>query len=291
MIGPVVVFGAGGMLGSDLVASAPPFVELRLSIDPETITRADITDIRAVKRVLDDATPRVVINAAAYTRVDLAEDERNLARDVNAIAPAQIAAECARRGIFLVHFSTDYVFPGTARHPYRETDPVDPVNEYGRSKLAGEEAILASGADALIVRTQWLFGSRGTSFPRTMWDRANKELATRVVNDQFGRPTYSRDLAETVWRMIERRATGLWHVANSGTASWFDVADVVFTFARARRLLSACRTEDYPTKARRPAFSVLDTSRLHDTLGTELPPWRESLRRLLAQFEREAAAL
>lgn len=287
MIGPVVILGAGGMLGSDLVGGAPTSAEVRTSVDPETGARVDITDQGAVIRVLDEVAPRVLINAAAYTRVDLAEEQRERAQAVNGVAPAQIARECARRGIFLVHFSTDYVFPGTTKRPYRETEPVDPVNEYGRSKLAGEEGILATTADSLIIRTQWLFGSRGASFPRTMWDRATKGLATRVVDDQFGRPTYTRHLAEATWRMIELGVHGLVHVANSGTASWFDVADAVFTFAGARSLLTPCRTADYPTKARRPTFSVLDTSRLEALLGMRLPPWREALQRLLEEFERE----
>ena len=291
MIGPVVVFGSAGMLGSDLVASAPPSVDLRVSVDTETGSRIDIADARAITRVLNEAEPHVVINAAAYTRVDLAEEERNRAHAVNAIAPGYLASECARRGIALVHFSTDYVFRGTSQRPYKETDPVDPVNEYGRSKLAGEEAILASGARALIIRTQWLFGSRGTSVPRTMWDRATRGLPTSVVDDQFGSPTYTCDLAETTWRLIERGATGLVHVANMGWASWFDVADEVFTFVGVRPLLTACHTAEYPTKARRPAFSVLDTSRLQALLGLALPPWRQSLRRLLAEFERESGGL
>lgn len=291
MIGPVVILGAGGMLGSDLVATAPASAELRAAVDPETGARVDITDQGAVNRVLDKVAPRVLINAAAYTRVDLAEEQRERAHAVNGVAPAQIAKECTRRGISFLHFSTDYVFPGTAQCPYRETDPVDPVNEYGRSKLAGEEGILASAANSLIIRTQWLFGSRGASFPRTMWDRAKKGLTTRVVDDQFGRPTYSRDLADATWRLIERDSTGVVHVANSGTASWFDVASAVFTTVGAESLLTRCTTADYPTRARRPAFSVLDTSRLEAMLGAELPPWRKSLQRLLAEFERESRGL
>src|SRR5690348_8630544 len=154
MIGPVVIFGAGGMLGSDLVATAPASAELRVSEDPETGARVDITDPQAVRRVLDETSPAVLINSAAYTRVDLAEEQPERAHAVNGVAPGQIATECARRGIFLIHFSTDYVFPGTATRPYREADSTDPVNEYGRSKLAGEQGIRASAATSLIIRTQ-----------------------------------------------------------------------------------------------------------------------------------------
>lgn len=285
MIGPVLVCGADGMLGSDLVATAPPSIELRVSVDPVTSKRLDITDRRAVCRLLDEAAPGVVINAAAYTRVDLAEEEGDRAHAVNAVAPTQIAQECARRGIFLVHFSTDYVFPGTTRRPYLETDPVDPINEYGRSKLAGEQGILASTARSLIIRTQWLFGARGKSFPRTMWERATKRLATRVVDDQFGRPTYSRDLAEITWRLIDRQASGLVHVANAETASWFDLAAVVFAAVGADSLLTRCATAAYPTTAPRPAFSVLDTTRAERLLGASMPRWQESVLRFLGELE------
>jgi dTDP-4-dehydrorhamnose reductase len=146
----------------------------------------------------------------------------------------------ARRGIAVLHFSTDYVFAGTATSPYEEADPVAPVNAYGESKLRGEEAVLASGAHALVLRTQWLFGTTGKSFPPTMWERATG-LPTRVVNDQVGRPTYTGDLAVATWRLVEQRAAGIVHATNGGTATtWFDFARDVFAHAGAETLLSPC---------------------------------------------------
>jgi dTDP-4-dehydrorhamnose reductase len=276
-----LIFGAAGMLGSDLSATAPPGTALT-ALD---IGDVDITNRSAVAAALRDAGPDWVINAAAYTAVDRAETERALAEAVNGVAPGHIAGEAARQRIPVVHFSTDYVFDGTATAPYREDDPVAPVNEYGATKLHGEQAVLASGTDALVLRTQWLFGRAGKSFPRTMWERANAGLSTRVVSDQFGRPTYTRDLAVATWQLVERRASGIVHVTNSGAATtWFELAREVFKRAGAESLLSPCATEDYPTPARRPAYSVLGTDRLERILPAPLPDWRDGLERFLDEL-------
>src|SRR5829696_7818887 len=231
-----VIFGASGMLGSDLCATAPPGTALV----PLGIDDADITDPTQVAAVLRDARPDWVINAAAYTSVDGAETEQDVAEAVNGRAPGHIAQEAARRRIAVVHVSTDYVFAGTATTPYQEEDPVAPVNAYGESKLHGEQAVLRSGAHVLVLRTQWLFGRSGTSFPRTMWERATAGLPTRVVNDQVGRPTYTRDLAAATWKLVERRASGVVHATNGGaTATRFEFAREVFSRAGAESLLTA----------------------------------------------------
>lgn len=277
----VLIFGASGMLGTDLCAAAPVGTSL-LTVD---IAQVDITDRHAVASVLGDARPDWVINAAAYTAVDRAEAESAAAHAVNGIAPQHLAEESARRGIAVVHISTDYVFAGTATAPYREDDHVAPVNAYGESKLRGEVGVLASGAHALVLRTQWLFGRAGRSFPRTMWERATAGLPTRVVNDQIGRPTYTRDLAAATWRLMERRAAGLIHATNSGEpASWFEVARAVFLRAGAEALLSSCTTADYPTPARRPQYSVLCTDRLESALSGILPDWHDGLDRFLDEL-------
>src|SRR5215218_5040457 len=274
----ILIFGASGMLGSDLCAAAPRGTALI----PLGLKDADITDQSQVAAVLRDTRPAWVINAAAYTAVDDAETERDVAEAVNGRAPGHIALEAARRQIAVLHVSTDYVFPGTATTPYREEDPVAPVNVYGQSKLHGEEAVLSSGAHVLVLRTQWLFGRSGTSFPRTMWERATAGLPTRVVNDQFGRPTYTRDLAAATWKLVERRASGLVHATNGGTAAaWFDVAREVFSRARAETLLAPCASADYPTSARRPSYSVLSTARMERFLLAPLPDWRDALGRFL----------
>ena len=276
-----LIFGASGMLGSDLCAGAPHGA----SLIPLDIADTDITDRPRVAAVLRDARPDWVINAAAYTAVDRAETEPEMTEAVNARAPAYIAEEAARLGIAVVHLSTDYVFPGTAATPYDEEDPVAPVNAYGASKLHGERAVLGSGAHALVVRTQWLFGRSGKSFPRTMWERAHAGLPTRVVNDQVGRPTYTRDLASATWRLVERGASGIVHVTNGGApATWFELARVVFARARAEALLSPCTSAEYPTPARRPRYSVLSTNRLEHLLSGPLPHWRDRLDRFLDEL-------
>lgn len=266
------------MLGTDLVASAPRGV----SITCLTRADADVTDAGQVAATLDASDPAWVINATAYSRVDDAEANLASATAVNADVPGLIGAECARRGIRVVHFSTDYVFSGQGREPYDESAAVDPINAYGRTKLAGEEALCASGAEALILRTQWLFGRDGRSFPRTMWERATSGLKTRVVNDQVGRPTYTVDLARATWRLIELDVRGLYHVTNGGApATWYDVARAVFGRLGLDELLTSCSTEDYPTPARRPRYSVLDTSRAEALVGGPLPDWPDALERFV----------
>lgn len=281
-----LIFGAEGMLGTDLCAAAPPGVSL-IALD---IADADITDRAQVASVLRDARPDWVINAAAYTAVDRAETDRTVADAVNGVAPGYIAEESARRDIAVVHFSTDYVFAGSATIPYSEDDPVQPVNAYGESKRRGEESVLSSHAHALVVRTQWLFGRAGKSFPRTMWERATAGLPTRVVSDQFGRPTYTRDLAVATWQLVESRASGIVHATNGGSAAtWFEIAREVFARAGADALLSPCTTDDYPTAARRPCYSVLSTNRLENILSGQQPHWRDALARFLDELSETSA--
>jgi dTDP-4-dehydrorhamnose reductase len=277
----VVILGGTGMLGSDLVASAPRGVSI-VAPDPEDV---DITVRSRVAATLDDAGPDWVINAAAYTAVDLAESQTELATAVNGAAPGLLGQECARRRISVAHFGTDYVFPGTASTPYRESDPVAPVNAYGLSKLEGERALLSSGAHALILRTQWLFGLAGKSFPRTMWERASAAKPTRVVNDQYGRPTYTKDLAVATWELIALRASGILHVTNGGDpVTWFDVAQRVFARAGSESMLAPCGSADYPTPAKRPTYSALNTERVESVLHRVLPPWRDALDRFLDEL-------
>ena len=276
------------MLGTELLAAAPRDA----AIIAPGIDDVDITDRTRLSAAIDDARPDWIINSAAYTAVDQAESEPAIANAVNGDAPGLIGAEAARRGIAVVHFSTDYVFPGTAHVPYRESDAVSPVNAYGESKLRGERALLASGAHALVLRTQWLFGVAGKSFPRTMWDRASTAKATRVVSDQFGRPTYAPDLARVTWELVARGERGILHVTNGGApVSWFAFAQRVFDRAGASTLISPCTSAEYPTPARRPAYSALSTERLEGILGRSLPPWEDALDRFLEDLGASAASV
>jgi dTDP-4-dehydrorhamnose reductase len=301
------------MLAHDLAQSSPGEVELHTA----SRKQVDIVDEDALRTVVFDVRPEVLINTAAYTRVDDAEVERERAFAVNAEAVGAVGRAAVAAGAdravspLVVHYSTDYVFRGDSHFPYREKDATSPVNTYGESKLAGEEALAASGATYLIIRTQWLFGIHGKSFPRTMWERAVARKPTKVVQDQVGRPTYTADLAAATWTLLRCALKagrdslvengsdpqpgwassvlggGIVHVANSGTASWYDVANRVFATAGAEELVRPCTTTEYPTPAMRPSWSVLDTSRSERLIGYGLPTWEDSIGRFLTQLRAE----
>lgn len=273
----VLLLGSGGMLAHDIAGCAPQEIELQ----PMSRSQVDITDERALESALDSFRPEVVINAAAYTAVDAAEAERARAFAINATAVGQLGKLCAQRQIRVVHFSTDYVFDGEASIPYREDDVPCPINSYGESKLAGERALLSSGAAALVIRAQWLFGERGASFPRRMWERARRRERTHVVGDQRGRPTSACDLARASWRLIKLSKQGLLHVAAGGEATWFDVAARVFSRLGVPELVTSCRSDDFPRPARRPRYGVLDTTRAESELGSPLPCWEDALDQFL----------
>ena len=273
----VVLLGAGGMLGRDLVATTPQGVTLF----PATRAQLDITDNVAVASHIVEVRPDLIINAAAYTAVDRAESEPELAFEVNGKASGELGKIAARARIRVVHFSTDYVFDGTAKEPYIEDAPTNPINVYGASKLAGEHALRESGAQYLLIRTQWLFGPHGNSFPRTMWERVAKDVPTTVVSDQTGKPTYTVDLAICTWRLAEAGVEGVIHVANSGCATWYEVARHVFTLAGKPHLITPCATGDYPMMARRPSYTVLSTVKAEAVLGHRMPDWRSAVERFI----------
>ena len=266
------------MLGRDLVSTAPSDIALA----PRDRAALDLTDMTAMVTALDAVRPDLVINAAGYTAVDRAERSRSEAFAVNATSVATLGRLCAERRVRIIHFSTDYVFPGTSSHPYREDDDPAPLSVYGESKLAGEEALRRSGATWTILRTQWLFGLHGASFPRTMWERASRKQMTRVVMDQRGRPTHTIDLARATWRIAAMELVGTYHVANTGHASWYEVAKFVFEAAGAAQLLSPCTSLEFPRPAPRPSRIVLDTTKVETALKEQLPHWRDALAHFLA---------
>ncbi len=268
----VMILGAGGMLGHDLVVTAPSDVALF----PTTRSELDITNYAAVATRVGEVGPDIIVNAAAYTAVDRAESEPALAFRVNAEATRELGRIAATARIPVVQFSTDYVFDGNNTIPYLEEDATNPLNVYGASKLAGETALAESGAKFLILRTQWLFGASGRSFPKTMWERATAGIPTKVVSDQTGRPTDTGDLARTTWGLVERRARGVLHVANRGEATWFDVANHIFSRAGRPDLIRPCTTDEHPSRARRPRYSVLDTRRVEGLVGP-LPEWKRAM--------------
>lgn len=269
-----LLLGAGGMLARSLQQTVPSAVALT------ALSRAecDITDANAVGAAVDTVRPDWIVNAAAYTAVDRAESEREAAHRVNAEAPGVVGRAAVATGARVLHLSTDYVFPGSGTAPWREDDPHDPLNWYGTTKHEGELALAASGARALVVRVQWLYGTTGHSFARTMLNRAMSRSATRVVHDQRGAPTFTDDLAPALWQCVQREVIGVLHLANRGVTTWFDVAARIFAAEGVQDLLTPCTTAEYPTPARRPANGVLDLTKA-DALGVRLPPWEDALDR------------
>lgn len=282
----VLLLGGAGMLGTDLATVAPA----EITVVAPSRRELDVTDHAALARALDALRPEWVVNAAAYTLVDRAEIDVADAFAVNAHAVGAMGRACAARSVRVVHFSTDYVFDGSRGRAYVESDAVDPINSYGRSKLAGEVELRESGAPALTLRTQWLFGVHGRSFPRTMWQRAMQRLPTSVVDDQFGAPTFTVDLARATWGLVTLGALGLYHVVNRGVTTWHGVAEHVFEIAGVPALLSRSSTANYPTPARRPAYSALDTSKLERDTRIVLPDWTDALDRFLVALRAEPAA-
>lgn len=256
--------------------------------------RADLAEPGRLPALLGRVAPDLVVNAAAYTAVDRAEDEPALAHRVNAEAPGVLSRACAAAGIGLVHFSTDYVFDGTQHRPWRELDPTGPLNVYGASKLAGEVAVREGGAAHKIFRLCWVYGPAGGNFLLTMLRLARGRDHLRVVDDQHGTPTAAPRIAAAVTEALRLAPgrSGTWHLAAGGECSWHGFAAAIFEGALARGLLDrapeleAVSTSGYPTRARRPAWSVLDTSAFARDFGLRLGHWREGLDEVLDQLAR-----
>ena len=295
----ILLIGAAGQVGTDLRRTLPELGSVlataRDASPASGIQRAlDVTDSDAIDRLVSEYRPELVVNASAYTAVDRAESEPDLAFRVNRDAPAAMARACGRIGATLVHYSTDYVFDGAASTPYVETAPQSPQGVYGASKAAGEDAVRTAGCDALILRTAWVYALHGQNFLRTMLRLASERDELRVVADQAGCPTPSWLIAETTVRMLRSAATstGTYHLVTSGQTTWHGFAQAIFDAAAARGMLAripAMRpiaTSDYPTPARRPAYSVLDNRALEAAIGATMLNWREALRET---FDRGAA--
>ncbi|MDH3229150.1 MAG: dTDP-4-dehydrorhamnose reductase [Alphaproteobacteria bacterium] len=290
MTGPILLFGGNGQVGWELRRTLAPLGDVR------ALERADVdlVDHDALRRLVREAAPSLIVNAAAYTAVDRAEEDAALAHAVNAEAPRILAEEAKRLNGGLVHFSTDYVFDGSASRPYRETDAPSPVNVYGKSKQAGEAAIEDTGCAHLILRTSWVYSMRGANFLLTVRRLAAELEELRIVGDQRGAPTWARAIAEATALLLARCSApsgigdlreqgGLYHLTASGEASWHGFAVAVVDWMRATGQPVRCKrildipTRDYPTPAKRPANSLLDGSKLREAFGIAIPDWREQL--------------
>lgn len=274
----VLVTGARGMLARDLLRELRTQGHEPVPLDRQAL---DVTDRFAVHSTLRMHAPDVVVQCAAYTRVDDAEREEAQALAINGEATRYVAEACADMGARLVYPSTDYVFDGTATEPYAVDHPVAPVNAYGRTKLAGELAALT--ADALVVRTAWLYGAGGRSFIRTILGRARAHQTLRVVNDQRGAPTWTSDLARTIVRLLDCNApSGVYHATNVGEATWYELACAAVQDAGVTAEIAPVPSSEFPTPARRPSYSVLDCSATWSITGPA-PHWRDALRSALQE--------
>lgn len=287
----LLLLGANGQVGHELRTALAPLGEVVAATRSGQLpdgAAAEVADLAApagLAGLVARVAPDLVVNAAAYTAVDRAESERDLAFCINAQAPGALAQACAGAGIGLVHFSTDYVFDGSQSRPWREDDPTGPLGVYGQSKLAGEEAIRASGAAHKIFRLCWVYGPRGHNFLLTMLRLGRERDQLRVVDDQRGTPTSARRIAIGVAGALAAMpgASGTWHLAAEGECSWFDFAGEIFRQAVDRGLLAkapaleAIASGEFPTPARRPAYSRLDTGRFTRDTGLDLGDWREGL--------------
>ncbi len=298
----LLLLGANGQVGFELHRSLAPLGEIvaatRTGALPgaSACERADLAETGALATLIDRVAPDWIVNASAYTAVDRAEDERELARRVNGDALRVIGERARARGAAVLHYSTDYVFGGNGTRPYREDDATAPLNAYGASKLAGEVALRESGARHLVFRTAWVYASRGQNFLRTMLKLAATRDRLTVVADQRGAPTPARLLAEVAAHAIARFGPetpadrwGIYHVAASGETSWCEFARTIVERAAAAGLIgrapevAAIASTDYPTRARRPAYSVLDTGKIERALGLAMPPWERGVEACIAE--------
>jgi dTDP-4-dehydrorhamnose reductase len=270
----VLVFGAAGQVGEELT-----LLGRAAGHDVVALTRAehDITDAAATRARVLDTGADVVFNAAAYTAVDRAEQEPALAMAINGAAPGVIARAAAEAGSMMVHFSTDYVFDGAATSPIPEDAPTNPRGEYGRTKLVGEEAVLGAGGRAAVVRTAWVYGLHGANFIATVLRVTRERGAMNVVDDQRGSPTWARDLAGAALRLGEVGTPGVYHLTNAGSCTWFELATRVVELAGVSAAVKPITTADYPTPARRPAYSVLENRRWQELGEATLRPWDRAL--------------
>lgn len=295
----ILLIGGNGQVGHELRRSLAPLGEVVVTTRHGDLPggscvaldlAAAVDDVDGIDALMHRVAPDVVVNAAAYTAVDRAEDEPELADRINAQAPGVIARACAARSAQLIHYSTDYVFDGSGRHPYREDAPTSPLGVYGASKLAGERAIAASGAAHLVLRTAWVYGLHGGNFLRTMLRLAAERDELRVVADQIGSPTPAWLIADITATILRRgmAESGVRHLVSAGQTSWHGFAEAIFADAVGAGLIEHAprvlpiTTAGFPTKAQRPAYSVLDTTRLATEYLLDIPHWRQALATTLA---------
>lgn len=281
----ILITGCNGQLGNEMQLIVPEFPEFNYFFTD--VEQLDITDNHAVETYVSNHEIDCIVNCAAFTAVDKAEEAEDLCDLLNHRAPCFLAQAVARRGGKMIQISTDYVFDGTSCKPYQESDKTCPTSVYGRTKLAGEEAVLAACPESAVVRTAWLYSSFGKNFVKTMLRLGREKEELGVVFDQVGTPTYARDLARMIFVMLDKGVVpGIYHYSDEGIISWYDFTKAIHRLAG----IQSCRvrplhTEDYPTLAVRPHYSVLDKTKIKKTYGVEIPYWEESLAECIRLLE------
>lgn len=289
----ILVTGINGQVGHELVRRDP---STDFMVHGFNRANLDITDKKNVASIVEKIKPALIINCAAYTAVDKAEDEHDKAFAANQYGPAFLADECQRLHIPLIHLSTDYVFDGEASKPYKETDPVSPLGIYGKSKEAGEREVRSRIDHHIILRTSWVYGTHGQNFVKTMLRLGQEREELRVVNDQWGCPTYAGDIADALFVIAGKILSGTfdhwgtYHCCGSTDLTWYDFANHIVSMAKKSHTLSVKKiipisTEQFPTPTRRPAYSVLDCRKLYSTFGIELPELTASLKSFFKDIE------
>lgn len=286
----ILLFGPNGQVGWELQRCLAPLGHISIANRTPTAGQhyADLAEADSLTRLIRELKPSVIVNAAAYTAVDKAEEETGAAFAINGTAPGILAEEAQALNALLIHYSTDYVFDGSRSGPYLETDPVQPLGVYGESKLAGEQAVILVGGNALILRTAWVYGLRGKNFLLTMQRLANERDELRVVADQWGAPTWSRLIAEATAQLLSqclsprcaadwKTLSGIYHLTCGGQTNWHSFAEAIVKQTAKPPIVHPIMTAEYPTPAARPAYSVLSNDKLLHTFGLRLPDWETAL--------------
>ncbi len=282
----VLVTGKNGQLGSEFQSISEQFSQFNFTFTGSE--DLDITNEKAVKVFFKQNSFDVVVNCAAYTAVDKAEDEPEKADAVNHLGVKNLVGSCETEEVKLIHISTDYVFDGNSKTPYNESDPTSPVGVYGKTKQLGEQSIQNSSLNAIIIRTSWVYSTFGNNFVKTMLRLGEEKNEINVVNDQFGTPTYAKDLAETCLSILNqinswKNGVSIFHYSNEGVISWYDFASEIMNIASFDCKVNPIPSDKFPTKAKRPKFSALDKTKIKNTFNIEVPKWRDSLLEFLKQ--------
>lgn len=280
----ILITGANGQLGNSMRAATAGSINRYIFTD---VAELDITDRNAVINTVAKEKVDVIVNCAAYTNVDKAEDDTDAAFRLNCTAVENLAAAAKREDATLIHISTDYVFEGNANKPITEEEKTNPQGVYGRTKLAGEEAVIATGCKHIILRTAWLYSPYGKNFVKTMQQLTSSKEKLNVVFDQVGTPTYAADLAELICHIIENdklHIQGTFHYSNEGVCSWYDFAKEICELSGNSCDIQPCHSNEFPTKVKRPHFSVLDKTKVKNCFGITIPHWKESLRKCVKEL-------